>query len=245
MDQIYVNSRQAVAVKGLIAGVITFLLASILMPQSFKSVEEHDHLLAARVGLIYTTFAVCWLSEYPATKLKSLGRRFVIGLSLGSVYALLSEMCRDFGIIMIVLPSCISAALYMLTNALGAAEHSKTRYLRFCSDGMIAGFILVSTHAALLLLGLFYCCYTGFIYLQDFSVTRYVQAMSVIGTCSFGLASCLFFLFMIRLRNESARPFESKVSRELVRVIAVLLVVICVANGNKLWKLIVGLFLQN
>lgn len=192
-------------VAGLFIGAMSFWLAEILVPHTFRTISEHDHLLSVRVGLLYTPLVACWFSKTQSSSLKSLGRQLLVGLILGVAYAWLCFASTSFTEIMILFPSMFAAALNVLTQASDSPGAFSTRLLRVCSDGLIAGFALGLTYSLLLSLGAVCLWYVGFISCQDPSLIKYVQAMAFGGPCAFGLASCLFFLLIRRSHNESAK----------------------------------------
>ncbi|GEM_PF-4597658 len=229
------STFKLIVVQGLIAGFVSYLIASILTAPC-KNLQEHDHHLAAIVGLLYAVLAAYWLPQSQNTSKKSSLKRVLTGILFGGVYAFLSEFFRNYGLTMILFPSLIIATSYVALNISDNSQISMVRKLRACADGLIAGASLALIHTLLLSSGLLVLSYFGFIYFQDISASRYIQAVSVIGTCSFSLASCFFFILITKLSNEPVPPLKSSFTKELVRIFIVLLAVTCLSNGDKFWK---------
>lgn len=63
------STFKLIVVQGLIAGFVSYLIASILTAPC-KNLQEHDHHLAAIVGLLYAVLAAYWLPQSQNTSKK-------------------------------------------------------------------------------------------------------------------------------------------------------------------------------
>lgn len=183
------NRRQPGALvfgSGVLAGVLCFAAAEVLVPRSVRNPGDHDIFLATRVGFIYAPAVGAWLGWLQKSwRRATIG--IVVGLAIGILYM---QLCgsRNFLAIMVAFPGFLGGLLASFTGS-NRSPWLPDLLLRL-GKGVLAGLVLGLVYMITLNIGV------SFVFERDFihdPMPAYVKAMWRAGPVALGLASGFFF----------------------------------------------------
>jgi len=177
-------SRKETLLAGLASGLICYLIAEALAPQTNTTPTDHDMQLAINLGFIYTPYVGVWLGwQQRSVRRAAIGA--VVGIALAVLYMLLCYT-KSFFLIMVGFPTLLGAGLAMFVGSNRSPWIS--RFLSRGLKGMVAGFSLGLIYDVVLNV-------TGYFLLGfDCPDTKaYIDMMWRAGPVSLSFASAAFF----------------------------------------------------
>jgi hypothetical protein len=177
---------------GAFVGATSFSIAEFLVPADPASPGDHDFLLAARLGFVFTPVAGAWLG-FVQRSWRRAATGAAVGIALGFVYMRVSQS-RNFTAVMVGYPALLGGAL---AGSVGSSRSDwASRFIERAVKGTLSGFVLGSMYSVVLTLVAmsFSGIMCGVCAAHDPArLQRYVSMMWRAGPIALGLGSALFF----------------------------------------------------